>query len=80
MAIQVNPYQSKIGRGKSFFPKTERGQSVGAYATPPNWKDDKDAGMVTLFSDRLEWTTLTPAEARDLADVLRDMADKAERN
>lgn len=78
MTIHINPYHSRIGRGNGYNTKTERGQNVGAYATPAHWSVDKDAGMVTLYSDRANWTTLTPTEARDLADVLRIMADKAE--
>jgi hypothetical protein len=78
MPIQVNPYQQRIGSGRGFDARTARGQSVGAYATPASWTHDKDAGTVTLYSDPSQWTTLTPAEARDLADVLRNMADLAE--
>jgi hypothetical protein len=78
MTVHTNEFHGKIGKGHGFYVKTERGQQVGAYATPDHWSHDKDAGMVTLYSDRPQWTTLTPTEARDLADLLREMADKAQ--
>ena len=76
-AIKTNRLHHRIGTGNGYFPKLERGGSLGLFACPePLASLPHEAGGIVLYFNLGQWkATLTPQEARNLAASLLQLAD-----